>query len=140
MRALEVKIGTGKSIRHFQQRKVAERDFDIIKVGLELPKEQLHRNIHSRVDDMIRQDLVSEVESLRSFRSLPALRTVGYTEVFDYIDGLIPLERAIERIKMNTRHYAKRQLTWFKKDQSFAWFSPFDKEAIRAWCGKDVRN
>jgi tRNA dimethylallyltransferase len=130
IRALEVKFGTGKSIRQFQQNKKAVRDFAIIKVGLQLPKEQLHENIHYRVDEMMRYGLLREVESLQSFKSLPALRTVGYTELFRYLEGKLLLNDAIDLIRKNTRQYAKRQLTWFKKDGSIIWVSPFDNQKI----------
>lgn len=132
MRALEVKQGTGKSILQFQQRKVAPREFNIIKIGLELPKEQLHERIHFRVDEMIRQGLLSEANTLFPFRSLPVLRTVGYTELFAHLDGTISLEQAIELIKKNTRQYAKRQFTWFKRDKSITWYSPIEAKNIIA--------
>lgn len=124
IRALEVKQATGQSIRSYQQGKKATRDFNIIKVGLELPKPELHARINARVDSMIEQGLVKEVQSLLPFKQLNALQTVGYTEIFDYLEGKISLEQAVERIKTNTRQYAKRQLTWFKKDPSMQWFSP----------------
>ena len=130
MRALEVKVGTGKSIRQFQQKKKIARDFSIIKVGLQLPKDQLHENIHYRVNEMMKQGLLQEVESQLPYKSLPALRTVGYTELFSYLEGKMSLEEAIELIKKNTRHYAKRQLTWFKKDKSITWYTPFNKQEI----------
>jgi tRNA dimethylallyltransferase len=82
---------------------------------------------------MVKQGLLSEVGALFSFRSLPALRTVGYTELFDYLTGAIPLEQAIDLIKTNTRHYAKRQLTWFKKDKAITWYNPSEIEKIVAF-------
>ena len=130
MRALEVKIGTGKSILEFQHQKKVVRDFSIIKIGLELPKEQLHYHIHQRVDEMIQLGLLQEVESLLQYKQLPAMRTVGYTELIRYLEGEGSFEDAIVLIKKNTRHYAKRQLTWFKKDESFKWCTPRDKERI----------
>ena len=126
MRALEVILNTGKSIRYFQSAKKAERNFDIIKIGLNLPRELLYQQINARTDDMIKEGLVAEVQSLLPFRSLNALQTVGYSEIFEYLDGSIDLPRAVELIKQNTRHYAKRQLTWFLKDDTFKWFSPLD--------------
>jgi len=115
MRALEVILATGESIRSFQTGKKAVRDFQIVRINLELPKELLYEQINTRVDQMIEEGLVEEVESLYSYRSLNALQTVGYTEIFDYLDRKIPIEEAISLIKRNTRHYAKRQVTWFKK-------------------------
>lgn len=126
MRALEVKLSTGKSIRSFQTKHKAERDFNIIKIGLELPKEQLHRNIHHRVDSMLQDGLIEEVKSLINYRHLNALQTVGYKEIFEWLDGKTSLEKAVEDIKKNTRHYAKRQMTWFRKDTNTKWFSMDD--------------
>jgi tRNA dimethylallyltransferase len=124
MRALEVAEATGKSILEFRKGEKTKRDFNIVKIGLELPKEELHRNINARVDKMIEEGLVEEVKGLLPYKNLNALQTVGYTEIFDYLDGKISLEKAIEEIKKNTRQYAKRQMTWFKKDKEIKWFNP----------------
>jgi tRNA dimethylallyltransferase len=140
MRALEVMESTGQSILRFRKGRKAERDFEIIKIGLELPKEQLHNNINTRVDQMIISGLVNEVKSLQPCKNINALQTVGYSEIFDYLDGRITLERAVADIKTNTRQYAKRQMTWFKKDKEIKWFSPgqlnemieFIREVLRA--------
>lgn len=121
MRALEVKLSTGKSITSFQSNQKKKRDFNIIKFGLELPRELLYDRINKRADDMIREGLQDEVKNLISFKDLNALQTVGYRELFDYFDGKISGDRAIELIKQNTRRYAKRQMTWFKKDTTFKW-------------------
>jgi tRNA dimethylallyltransferase len=121
MRALEVVEATGQSILEFRRGKKAERDFNIIKVGLELPKEELHSNINARVDKMIEAGLIEEVKRLLPCKQTNALQTVGYAEIFDYLDGKTPLEDAIELIKKNTRQYAKRQMTWFKKDKAIRW-------------------
>ena len=126
MRALEVVMHTGKSILSFQQAVKAERNFNIIKIGLTLPRQDLYRNINTRVDEMINDGLEEEVRSLQTYKALNALQTVGYREMFDYIDGLVDRGTAIENIKKNTRHYAKRQLTWFNKDEATHWFSPLD--------------
>jgi tRNA dimethylallyltransferase len=131
IRALEVKQATGQSIREFQQGKKTTRDFRIIKIGLELPKPELHARIHARVDAMIQQGLVQEVESLLPYRHLNALQTVGYSEIFDYLDGKITLETAIDQIKTNTRQYAKRQMTWFRRDDSITWFAPQQLEDMK---------
>ena len=125
MRALEVKLSTGRSIIDFQSHKKKERDFKIIKIGLQLPKEELHQNINNRIEDMMNNGLLDEVKSLSAFKNLNALQTVGYKELFDHLDGNISLDEAIEKIKLNTRRYAKRQLTWFqKKGRKVTWFSP----------------
>ena len=126
MRALEIKEATGRSILELRSGNKAKRDFTIIKVGLELPKKELHRNINTRVDKMIQDGLVDEVKSLIPFKNLNTLQTVGYSEVFDFLDGKISLEKAVENIKMNTRQYAKRQMTWFKKDKEIGWFNPIE--------------
>jgi len=131
MRALEVIESTGKSILEFRKGKKTERDFRIIKIGLELPKEELHFNINNRVNKMMEDGLVNEVKGLIGFKHLNALQTVGYKEIFEYLNNNITFTQATEEIKKNTRQYAKRQMTWFKKDQEMKWFSPLQsKEAI----------
>ncbi|HET6994845.1 MAG TPA: tRNA (adenosine(37)-N6)-dimethylallyltransferase MiaA [Chitinophagaceae bacterium] len=130
LRALEVVESTGKSILHFRKGKKAERGFSIIKIGLELPKEQLHDNIHQRTDKMIEEGLVQEVKGLQPHYKLNALQTVGYSEIFDYLNGKISLSEAIRNIKTNTRRYAKRQMTWFRKDKEVEWFAPGDAHRI----------
>ncbi len=124
MRALEVLRSTGQSITYFRNGVQAERPFNIIKIGLELPREQLYQRINERVDVMIQQGLVDEVKLLQSKQHLNALQTVGYSEIFDFLKGKIDLNEAIANIKTNTRHYAKRQMTWFKKDPGIHWFHP----------------
>lgn len=124
MRALEVVESTGQSILSFRKNEKTKRDFKIIKIGLELSKEELHRNINTRVDKMIADGLVDEVRSLLAFRNLNALQTVGYSEIFEYLAGKISLETAVDEIKKNTRQYAKRQMTWFKKDKEIKWVKP----------------
>lgn len=124
MRALEVAESTGKSILEFRKGKKSARPFNVIKIGLELSKEELHGRIIERVDKMIEAGLINEVRKLVPYRHMNALQTVGYSEVFEYFDGKISLEMAIEEIKKNTRQYAKRQITWFKKDKEINWYSP----------------
>jgi tRNA dimethylallyltransferase len=121
LRALEVKMSTGKSILEFRTKGKKERAFRIVKVGLELPREKLYHQINHRVDQMMASGLLKEAEALLPFKNLNALQTVGYRELFDYFDGLITLDRAVALIKQNSRHYAKRQLTWFKKDGEIKW-------------------
>jgi tRNA dimethylallyltransferase len=132
IRALEVKQATGESIRTYQQGRKATRPFNIVKYGIELPKPELHARINARVDIMINQGLVKEVESLLPYKQVNALQTVGYTEIFEYLEGNSTLPLAIEKIKTNTRQYAKRQMTWFKKDASMHWFSA---EALKVHLG-----
>lgn len=133
LRALEVVESTGLAIQLFRKGEKAKRDFNIIKIGLELPREQLQQRINTRVDQMMAAGLVNEVKGLLPFRKLNALQTVGYAEIFDYLDGVISLEKAVELIKTATRQYAKRQMTWFKKDTGITWFSPSQTEELIAY-------
>ena len=128
--ALEICTMTGKPYTSFRKREKRERPFCIIKIGLNRPREELYERINRRVDQMMAEGLLDEVQSLYPRRSLNALNTVGYKELFDYIDGRWPLEEAVERIKGNTRRYARKQLTWYKKDEQIRWFHPDDKETI----------
>lgn len=123
MRALEVMLGTGSSIISFQNKKAVERPFKIVKIGLELPREELYDRINARVLTMVEEGLEKEVKSLESYAHLNALQTVGYSEWKDYFEQKISKEKAIENIQQNTRHYAKRQMTWFKRDPAITWFN-----------------
>ena len=122
MRALEMIRSTGISITAFRKSEKKNRPFQIVKIGLELPREILNQRINQRVDWMVNAGLIKEAEQLFPFRKNNALQTVGYQELFDYLEGKIPLEKAIELIKQHTRQYAKRQMTWFKKDTEIKWF------------------
>lgn len=121
LRALGVMLASGRSIREFQKGKTVARPFRIIKAGLDIPRSVLYERINRRVDGMMEAGLLKEAEQLYPYRYLKALQTVGYTELFDYFDNKHSLETAISLIKQNTRHYAKRQLTWFRKDPSVQW-------------------
>jgi len=121
MRALEIINATGMSVTAFRKNVKKERPFRVIKLGIGLPKERLYANISSRVDEMIAEGLVAEVEQLYPYRDLNALQTVGYKELFEYIEGRVSLQESIQKIKSNTKQYAKRQLTWFKKDKAIFW-------------------
>jgi tRNA dimethylallyltransferase len=123
MRALEVMLGTGSSITSFQNKKAVERPFKIVKIGLELPREELYERINARVLTMVEEGLEKEVKSLEAVAHLNALQTVGYSEWKEYFEGKISKEKVIENIQQNTRHYAKRQMTWFKRDPSITWFN-----------------
>ena len=137
LRALEVKLSTGKSIIEFQTQQKRYRDFDIIKIGLELPKEELHKRINARVDAMIKNGLLGEVKSLLPYKDLNALQTVGYRELFGHLIGDLSLTDAIEAIKINTRQYAKRQVTWFKKDEEVKWCAP-DLTAVTDFINEEM--
>ena len=130
IRALEVRIGTGSSIASFRKQVRASHDFDIIKIGLELPRQELYKRIDDRMDRMIEEGLFEEASSLYQYRDRQALQTVGYQEIFDFMDGKFDREEAIRLLKRNSRRYAKRQLTWFKRDQAVHWFSPNEMEVI----------
>ena len=135
--ALEICLMTGKTYTSFRKREKRQRPFGIIKIGLNRPREELYDRINRRVDQMMADGLLEEAKALYPKRHLNALNTVGYKELFDYIDGRWPLEEAVERIKGNTRRYARKQLTWFKKDESIRWFHPDETETIIKYiCGK----
>ncbi|MFD2288632.1 tRNA (adenosine(37)-N6)-dimethylallyltransferase MiaA [Pedobacter petrophilus] len=129
IRGLEVFLSTGQKLSSMLSATKKERPFNIIKIGLNTDRAILYDRINKRVDQMIINGLVDEVKSLVAFRSYNALNTVGYSEIFDYLDGKISLEDAVSSIKQNTRRFAKRQLTWFRRDGEIEWFEPdeFDK-------------
>lgn len=124
MRALEVVKATGKSILQFQSQNKAQRNFDTLCIGLELPRPLLYERINQRVEVMMAEGLEEEVRSLQPLRYQNALQTVGYQELFQYFDGILTKEEAVALICQHTRHYAKRQLTWFKKQLEFHWMHP----------------
>lgn len=128
--ALEICLMTGQTYTSFRKNERKERPFQIKKIALNRPREELYERINLRVDHMMEQGLLEEVRSLYSRRHLNALNTVGYKELFNYIDDIWTLEEAVERLKGNTRRYARKQLTWFKRDDAITWFSPHEKDAI----------
>ena len=134
MRALEVKLSTGRSILNFHSVKKKKRKFRIIKIGLQLPREELREHINNRVDKMMKKGLLNEVKALMPYQHLNALQTVGYKELFDHLDGKTTLEEAVEKIKTNTRQYAKRQMTWFKKDKEVKWLNVLQEESLIEFC------
>lgn len=124
LRALEVSMGTGIPYSSQRLNQKRERPFRVLKIGLDLPRAELFKKINARVDQMMLSGLLEEVKSLVQFKHLNALNTVGYKELFEYLDEVISLEQAVENIKTNTRRYAKRQLTWFRRDLDYNWFEP----------------
>lgn len=128
--ALEICHQTGNTYTSFRKQQKKERPFHLIKIGLNRPREELYERINQRVDNMMEQGLEAEARKLYPQRQLNALNTVGYKEMFAYMDGTWTLEEAIERMKGNTRCYARKQLTWFKRDKDMKWFHPDDKEQI----------
>lgn len=137
-RALEIIFTTGKKYSEQRIGKKTERPFKIIKVGLSLPREELYERINLRVDEMMEAGLLEEVKQLYLHKKLYTLNTVGYTELFDYIEDKITLKDAIALIKQNTRNYAKRQMTWFKKDEGIQWFQPQQQEEIVRYIHEQV--
>mgnify|MGYP001809679632 FL=1 len=123
MRALEVFYTTGDSILQYRTAEKKQRPFNMVKIGLEMPMDLLTNRINERVDQMIQNGLIEEAQSVLQYRNKPALQTVGYKEIFDYLDGTISKEDAVMKIKQHTRQYAKRQMTWFKKDPEFKWIN-----------------
>ncbi len=121
LRALEVLEASGRSITTYQLGQTTARPFRIIKIGLELPRPVLNERINSRVHQMVKAGLIAEAKTLLPLQHLQALQTVGYRELFEYFNGLVLIEKAIENIQTNTRQYAKRQMTWFKKDDTIKW-------------------
>ena len=128
--ALEICLMTGRTYTSFRTNEHKERPFNIIKIGLTRDREIIYERINRRVDIMMEQGFLDEARSVYPLRHLNALNTVGYKELFTYLDGTWSLEEAIERIKGNTRRYARKQLTWYKKDPLVTWFSPDDKQLI----------
>ncbi len=133
LRALEVCIQASRPYSELRRRQTAQRDFNIIKIGVQRPRELLYSRIDRRVDIMIEQGLVDEARALYPFRNLKSLQTVGYKELFEYFDGTISFEQAVELVKRNSRRYAKRQMTWFSRDEKIQWFAPENISEIISW-------
>lgn len=128
--ALEICTMTGQTYTSFRKREKKDRPFRIVKIGLNRDREELYNRINARVDEMMQNGLLEEAEALYPMRESNALNTVGYKELFEYLNGRWPLEEAVERIKGNTRRYARKQLTWYKKDPQIHWFHPDQKKEI----------
>ena len=137
--ALEVCYMTGKPFTSFRQRKQTERPFRIIKVGLNRERSELFNRINLRVEQMMQEGMLEEAKKVYPFRDLNSLNTVGYKELFKYLDGEWTLEEAVEKIKRNTRIYAKKQLTWFKKDMSIRWFHPDQRTDIISYINAQLK-
>lgn len=131
-RGIEVFRATGLTYSSFRKgnKKKANKNYSIVKIGLELDREELYMRINNRMDNMISEGLFQEAEKLYNHRELNALQTVGYREIFSFLDGEYDKEEAIRLLKRNSRRYAKRQMTWFKRDEEFIWFNPSDKDKI----------
>lgn len=138
LRALEVCLTTGRPYSEQRKGRVAERPFRIVKIGVDMPRDVLYDRINRRVDVMVEQGLENEARALYPKRALNSLQTVGYREFFDYFDGAITRDEAIELIKRNSRRYAKRQMTWFGRDNDVRWFAPTDIENIVKYINEKV--
>ena len=134
--ALEICLATGKTYTSFRTHQKKQRPFNIVKIGLNRPREELYERINARVLKMIDKGLEQEARTVFPLRHLNSLNTVGYKELFAYFDGRIPKEEAIRQIQSNTRQYMRKQLTWFKKDSSIRWFSPDNIEDILKYIDK----
>lgn len=130
MRALEVRLATGKSISEFQKQVTKELPFKVVKVGVEVERAKLYERIDKRMDDMIARGLFEEAQGLYAYRDKNALQTVGYQEIFGFMDGQYDKQEAVRLLKRNSRRYAKRQLTWFKRDEEIRWFKPENTSSI----------
>ena len=128
--ALEICIQTGKTYTSFRSNTIKERPFNIIKIGLNRDRDELYTRINQRVLDMIDEGMIEEALRVYPKRTLNSLNTVGYKELFEYLDGLTTLDETIFKIQSNTRRYARKQLTWYKKDVAFQWFHPDNIEEI----------
>jgi tRNA dimethylallyltransferase len=131
--ALEICHMTGRTYTSFRTAHKKQRPFQIVKIGLNRPREELYARINRRVDLMMKQGLEDEARRMFPHKGVNALNTVGYKELFDYFEGRWPLNEAVERIKGNTRRYARKQLTWFRRDQSMRWFHPDQSEQIKTY-------
>ena len=134
---LEICLMTGKTYTSFRKREIKQRPFRIVKIGLNRDREELYNRINQRVDQMMTDGLLDEAKRLYPMRHMNALNTVGYKEMFAYLDGTWTLEEAVERIKGNTRRYARKQLTWYKKDEQIRWFHPNEIEQIYSYISQD---
>ena len=135
MRAIEVIYSTGKPFSNFRKEQVKKRSFNIVKIGLEMDREQLYNRINKRVEIMIKNGLLDEAESLLKHRNKNSLQTVGYKELFEHLDGKYSQEEAIDMIKQNTRRFAKRQISWFKRDRTIKYFSTNQLKEILKFIG-----
>lgn len=136
--ALEICYMTGKTYTSFRTRSSKQRPFRILKIGLRRDREELYERINLRVDQMIDEGLVEEARSVYPYRHLNSLNTVGYKEIFNYLDGTWTLPFAIEKIKQNSRIYSRKQMTWFKRDENIAWFHPNETEKISAYIKEHI--
>lgn len=139
MHALEICYMTGKPYSSFRKQTKKQRSFNIIKIGLQREREELYARINQRVDKMIEEGLIEEVKRFTHLKEHNSLNTVGYKEIFKYLDGEWSLDFAIEKIKQNTRIYSRKQVTWYRKDEDITWFHPGDKDSIISYIEKRIK-
>ena len=138
IRGLEFFLSTGRKLSSFFTNSKKQRPFKILKIGLNIDRSLLYERINRRVDQMMEKGLLNEVRGLQQYRHCNALNTVGYSELFAHLDGQITLAEAVDKIKQNTRRFAKRQLTWFRKDDSTSWFEPDQTDAIISYIKENL--
>ncbi len=136
--ALEICYMTGQTYTSFRKNTSKKRDFNILKIGLTRPREELYARINNRVDQMMKDGLLEEVRRVYPYRKLNSLNTVGYKELFNYLDGTWELPFAVEKIKQNSRIYSRKQLTWFKRDTEIAWFHPSHQHEIQEYINTQI--
>lgn len=136
---LEICLMTGRTYTSFRTNTSKKRPFNIIKVGLRREREELYERINQRVDQMILSGLVEEAQTVFPFRSYNALNTVGYKELFEFFDGTITFDEAVDKIKRNSRVYSRKQMTWFKRDESIHWFHPSEIDSIRRYIESTIQ-
>lgn len=139
IRALEICESTGRSYSSFLKKEKRPREFRIIKTGLELPREELYSRINKRVDRMIEEGLIEEARNLIGYRNLPALNTLGYKELFAFFDGKITFDTAVNLIKRNSRRYARKQISWWLRDNEIKWFNPAEKDELLKYIDNEIK-
>ena len=136
---VEICLTTGNTFTSYRSNTIKKRPFNIIKIGLIREREELYSRINQRVDEMIEAGLIDEVKSVSEYKNLNALNTVGYKEIFKYLDGEWTLDFAIEKIKQNSRIYSRKQMTWFRKDDTIKWFNPEDEASIMEYIDGEMK-
>lgn len=140
IRALEVTEASGKPYSQFRKNKKVIRPFEVVKIGIERDRQTLYERINQRMDDMLTQGLLEEAQQFMDFRHINALQTVGYSEIYGFLEGRYDWDECIRLLKRNSRRYAKRQITWFKKDETVKWFEAVDIPAILAYVAEKLRS
>lgn len=140
IRGVEMYWQTGKPFSLFRKQSQRSRDFNIVRIALDMPRDELHERINRRVDMMVKNGLVEEAQTMFSHKGLVPLKTVGYQELFEHFEGDITLDEATELIKRNTRRYARKQLSWFRRNKETVWFHPSETEKMKSYIHKQIEN